>query len=472
MTRIPSPSRRVDVLLVFPPSRTHYSVPPVGLGYLATALRRSGFSVGVLDCTRERLTPAESVRSILERSPGIVGFQTFSYDVPAVRSLAAGVKGADPAIVTVLGGAHPSGTPETTLFDVPSADFAFAGEAETGLVLLARRILRGEPVAAGAIPGLLRREGNAIATNEPLFDENLDGLGVPAWDLIDPRGYASAPQGVFLKSPPAAPVSTSRGCPLPCAFCAGKTLTGPRIRTRSIPAVLDEIELLRRDYGVGEIHVVDDNFTADRERVAAFCEGLASRCPGTAFSFPNGVRLDTLDAGLLRLMKSAGCYSLILGIESGSDRVLRLMRKGLTTERIRRGIALVREAGIEVGGFFILGFPGETREEMGETIRFSRSLGLTSAHFSNFIPLPGTEACRALCERGELGPIDWSRLFYADTPYVPPGLTAAELKSLQRRAYLGFYLRPSVLWGLRRRVRSWSQVRAIARRLADYLFAP
>lgn len=461
----------VDVLLVFPPSRTHYSVPPIGLGFLAAALRRSGFSVGVLDCTRERLAPPAAVRAILARAPRLVGLQAFSYDVPAVRLLAEGVKAAVPAIVTVVGGAHPSGTPETAFADLPHADWAFAGEAETGLVLLARRALRGEPVALDSIPGLLRREGGLTVANEPLFAEDLDALGIPAWDLIDPRGYAAAPQGVFLKSPPVAPVSTSRGCPFPCAYCAGKTLTGARIRTRSIPLVLEEVALLHRDYGVREIHIVDDNFTADRERVAAFCLGLRMRCPGIAFTFPNGVRLDTLDAGVLRLMKEAGCYSLILGIESGSDRVLKLMRKGLTTDRIRHGVALVREAGIEVGGFFILGFPGETPEEMEETIRFSRSLGLTSAHFSNFIPLPGTEAFCALRERGELGAIDWSRLFYADTPYAPEGLSASELKGLQRRAYLGFYLRPAVLWGLRRRVRSWSQGRAIGRRLMDYLFA-
>lgn len=459
----------LDVLLVFPPSRTHYSVPPLGLGYLATALRGAGFSVGILDCTRERLTPAAAVRSVLRSAPRMVGVQAFSYDLPAVRDLAGAVKRADPAIVTVIGGAHPSGSPDTALADVPAADYAFAGEAETGLTLLARRTLRDEPHELAAIPGLLWREGPVTLRNEPLFAGDLDALGLPAWDLMDPRGYVAAPQGVFLKSPPAAPVSSSRGCPFLCAYCAGRTLTGPRIRTRSIPLVLEEIELLWRRYGVREIHVVDDNFTADRSRVEEFCAGLAARCPGIAFTFPNGVRLDTLDAGLLRLLKSAGCYSLILGIESGSDRVLRLMRKGLTTEQIRRGAALVRDAGIEVGGFFILGFPGETRAEMEETIRFSRTLGLTAAHFSNFIPLPGTEAHRALQERGELGPLDWSRLFYADTPYVPPGMTARELKGLQRRAYLGFYLRPAILWGLRRRVRTLSQVRAIARRLGDYL---
>lgn len=460
----------VDVLLVFPLSRTHYSVPPLGLGYLASSLRSRGYGVRILDCTRERLDLPGLLERIREWRPRMVGFQTFSYDFGTVRRALEGVKEVDPDIVTVVGGPHPSGVPVETLEDMSAADYAFRGEGEEGLPLLVGRLFARQDIDLASIPGLVWREDGRVRANGVRFVEDLDSLGLPAWDLMDPRSYQFAPQGVFLKSPPVAPISTSRGCPFQCTYCAGKTLTGARIRKRSIPHVLDEVELLYHEYGAREIHIVDDNFTMFRDRVVEFCEGLHERRLKIHFTFPNGVRIDTLDGELLRLLKQAGCYSMIVGIESGSDRVLKAMKKGLTTETVRRGVALIKEAGIDVSGFFILGYPGETRDEMLQTIAFSRRLGLDAAHFSNFLPLPGTEAAEMLCRQGRLPKVDWSQLFYARVAYVPEGMTAAELKRLQRQAYLGFYLRPSVLWKLRGKIRSWHHVQAIVRRLRDYLF--
>ena len=461
----------MDVLLVFPYSRTHYSVPPLGLGYLATALRRQGFDVQILDCTKERLQLDGFRRRIMDQRPRMVGIQTFSFDFHTVKGELEAVKDIDPAIVTVVGGAHPSGAPDETLSQMPAADYAFRGEGETGLPLLVRACLRGEAIDLRSIPGLVWREDSETRMNEVGYTEDLDGLGQPSWDMIDPRSYQFAPQGVFLKSPPVAPISTSRGCPFQCTYCAGKTLTGVRIRKRSIGHVLDEVELLYHQYGIREIHIVDDNFTMFRDRVFEFCSGLRDRQISLHFTFPNGVRLDTLDRELLAALKQAGCYSMIVGVESGSDRVLKDMKKSLTTEKIRRGVALIKEAGIDVSGFFILGYPGETREDMLQTIAFSQSLGLDAAHFSNFLPLPGTEATEMLRQQGKLPDLDWSQLFYSKVAFVPDGLTAEELKNLQRQAYLGFYLRPGIMWSLKGKVKSWHHVRAIARRLEDYLFS-
>ena len=461
----------MDILLVFPFSRTHYSVPPLGLGYLATALRKGGFDVQVLDCTRERLGAEAFRRRVAELQPRVVGFQTFSYDFHAVQADLEIVKEVNPSIVTVVGGAHPSGAPLETLEQMTAADYAFRGEAEHGLPLLVRSCLRNEAIDLRTIPGLVWREDGEVHLNEVGFIDDLDSLGQPSWDRLDPRAYQFAPQGVFLESPPVAPISTSRGCPFQCTYCAGKTLTGTNIRKRSIPLVLDEVEFLYHDYGIREIHIVDDNFTMFRDRVVEFCDGLQERHLKIHFTFPNGVRIDTLDRELLQVLKQAGCYSMIVGVESGSDRVLKDMKKSLTTETIRQGVALIKEAGIDVSGFFILGYPTETREDMLRTIAFSQSLGLDAAHFSNFLPLPGTEATEMLRQQGKLPELDWSQLFYSKTAFVPEGMTAADLKRLQRQAYLGFYLRPSVLWKLRGKIKSWHHVGAIARRLRDYLFS-
>jgi anaerobic magnesium-protoporphyrin IX monomethyl ester cyclase len=460
----------MDFLLVFPYSKTHYCVPPLGLAYLAGSLRRAGFDVDILDCTKENIRTEELASRLTQFKPRFVGFQLFSYDLPEVRSCIEVTKKVLPDTLVVVGGAHPSGAPDLIFDHLPLVDYAFHGEAESGLVLLGQREIEGRSITNDNIPGLIYRQAGKTLSTPAYFEPNLDNYGLPAWDLINPRDYQNAPQGVFLKSTPVAPISTSRGCPYPCSYCAGKTITGARIRKRSIQSVLDEIEMLHNDYDIREIHIVDDHFTADRKRVLEFCKGLEQRGLHIYFTFPNGVRLDSLDEELLKILKKSGCYSMIVGIESGCDRVLKDMRKKLTVEEIRKGVARVKNSGIDISGFFILGYPTDTRESILETIAFSKSLGLNAAHFSNFLPLPGTPATKQLQQEGKLLDTDASNLFYSRVVYVPEGMTKKELKSLQRRAYLGFYLRPLVLFRLLKKVKGPSHMLAIFKRLSDYLF--
>ncbi|MFC1834154.1 B12-binding domain-containing radical SAM protein [Thermodesulfobacteriota bacterium] len=461
----------MDILLVVPISRSHYVVPPIGLGYLATSLRQAGIDkVGILDCVKEDLASSQLPDTLKGLAPRVIGFQIFSSDFWAVKQSIEIVKEVLPDTTVVIGGPHVSATGIESLKDLPEADYGIAGEAEIGLPMLMKRVLAREHIDKAEIPGLLWRDGSSFRKNDRAIVRELDSLGFPAWDLMAPASYPDAPQGGFYRQTPIAPIASSRGCPYRCAFCGSPVNMGNRLRIRTLEHVFAEMELLYHDYGVREFHFVDDMFNASKSRVLKFCQMLQEKDWGINYTFPNGLRLNTLDEEMLLAMKRTGAYAFTVGIESGSQRILDAMNKQLTLDMIREKVNLITKVGLEPSGFFLLGFPGETKEDMEMTLRFAKSLPLKRAHFSNFLPLPGTEATAKLLGAGEIEPPDWGELAYSKVPYAPKGISKDELKAFQRRAFLEFHLRPRILLKMLGEIRSLFHLRSIIIRSWDYLF--
>jgi len=459
------------IVLVVPISHTHYLVPPTGLGYLATALRQSDFTnITILDCVKERLSFNDLGEHFKKLKPKIVGFQVFSYDFDSVVRSIEILRKVSLETVVLIGGAHVSATSMTVLEEIKGADFGFAGEGEIGLPMLAKRILRDEMIPLEDIPGLIWRNGPSICNNARAGTEDLDSLGFQAWDLMQPVSYNGSPQGGFYKRFPIAPISTTRGCPYLCTFCGSGANMGHKLRLRSMDHVLDEMVMLYNDYRVREFHIIDDMFNYYKNRVFEFCQGIKDRNLDISYTFPNGLRLNQLDREVLQMMKDTGAYAFTVGIESGSQRILDSMKKGLTLKLIEEKINLINSTGLEPNGFFIIGYPGETVDDIKATIQFAKKLKLKRAHFSNFLPLPGTEATRKLIESKEIERPDWGTLFYSKVSYAPKGITRSQLKQLQRRAFLEFHLRPHILLRMLLEIKSINQLRMIIMRAIDYLF--
>lgn len=184
----------------------------------------------------------------------------------------------------------------------------------------------------------------------------------------------------------------------------------------------------------------------------------------------SGLRLDLIDAEVAGLLRKAGCYTATIAIESASQRTLNHMKKNLDLAKVPKQIRILRDAGFHLNALFILGYPTETREDIEETIRFAMSLDVQGAQFSNFLPIPGTEAYEFVKQRGEIEDLDFSKLHTADIPYSPPGMTRRELKWLQRKAFLRFHLRPRVLWAVICKVKSFSHLHYLGRRISEYIF--
>jgi len=241
---------------------------------------------------------------------------------------------------------------------------------------------------------------------------------------MPPDTYPRVPQGVFFREFPVAPVITSRGCPFECGFCSVAALKGKTVRFRSPELIADEIQLLKDQFGVREIQFIDDNFTISRKHVLSVCETMLARNLRIPWTCPNGVRVDTLEDDIIEAMKAAGCYSFSVGLETAAPEMLERMNKHLDLGRALDTINRVVRKGIEVNGFFVLGYPGDSRENIEETIRLARQLPLTRANFMLFTPFPGSREYDRLSRMSDNRYREEAT--FAKVSYVPDGMTAGE----------------------------------------------
>jgi radical SAM superfamily enzyme YgiQ (UPF0313 family) len=299
---------------------------------------------------------------------------------------------------------------------------------------------------------------------------DLDKLPWPDWELLNPAEYPDAPQGGFGKAFPMAPISVSRGCPMACTFCGGKSIYGDGFRTRKIDSVIDEIRMLQTRFGVREIMIQDDNLTYDKPLVLEFCRKIKPLA--IDWNCLNGIRLNPVDEEIAFAMKDAGCYAVGVGIESGSQTILNDMRKGLTLEMIAEKINILKRNKIWITGLFIIGYPTETEEDVLKTIAFANSLPIEKAAYANFLPLPGSPVFDQLRTSGHLDDFDISHMsYYKASKSYSPHLTADDTNRLLRKATLSFYFRPKVLLRMMAQIGSLPNLLHILTRFArNYLF--
>ncbi|MCK4792258.1 MAG: cobalamin-dependent protein [Desulfobacteraceae bacterium] len=434
-----------NILLIHPygsPEKSFSIVPSLGLGYIASALIAKGHHVDIVDCLHKGIKPPILLKIIKDSKPDLIGITIFSlFFYEAKETIDAIKKELD--IPIVVGGPHVSALPELTMRE-SKADFAVIGEGEVTIAELVDVLFSGNKDFS-KVKGIGYKKNGEIKINGRRdLVKDLDAIPFPAWGEIRPEGYPPFPHGTFYKRFPFAPIMTTRGCPYECSFCASSVTWEKSLRKRSPKKIVDEMEFLVKNHGIREFHFEDDNLTVSKEHVMGVCHEILDRKLDIVWSCPNGVRLDCLDRERIDLMKASGCYMLAIGFESGDQGILDRAQKKLDLTRVFETVKMIKNAGIDIMGFFIIGLPLETKETARKTIEFAKKMPIDYAKFHNFVPLPGTPLFREWFNN-QNGQIEWgkSKLF-GDAVFDTSSLSSKELTKLQKRAHLEFYSRPSI----------------------------
>jgi len=412
--------------------------PPLGLMYLASFLREKekDVKIKIIDTRVECQKEGKIKEKIIEFKPDIVGISAITVEAKKMHSIAKEVKEVSRNIPVIVGGPHPTSYPEEVMTD-ENIDYAVIREGEKTFLEIVRCLSSGKKPSR--IKGIYMREnGKLIFTGEPDFIENLDELPFPAWDLVHPENYFKefrfTPVGHKI---PYIGVITSRACPYRCIYC--HNMFGKIPRLRSPLNVADEIEEITKRIGVNEVEVFDDIFNINEERVVNIFEEIMRRNLKLRFSFPNGLRSDRLSRKTLEVMRKGGTYYISFAIETGSPRLQKFIKKNLDLDKAKKAIEDAVSLGIFSNGFFMLGFPTETEEEMKMTVDFALNSPLHTAMFFIVIPHKGTELFN-MCEKNderEAQAFDYFRRWKFLDPLI---------KRVYRNAYIKFYADPKRIW--------------------------
>ncbi len=397
-------------------------VPPLGLAYIAAVLEKEGIEVKILDCVvegqqvglsyngmmRYGLTDEGIEYGITKFKPQLVGVSCLTSNMAwDAHNVCRIVKKYNKDVITVMGGTHPTVRADETLRD-KNITAIITGEGEHSILRFIDIVNMGWDVGR-------------IFSSYPL--ENLDTLPFPARHLLPMDKYmnTNSPHS-GVKRKPFTSMITSRGCPARCAFCTIREMWGTKCRQRSPKNVLSEIEHLVNTYRIKELHFEDDNLTFNKKRAMAIFQGIIDHKWDLSLNSPSGLALFALDEELLEKMAEAGYYSISLPIESGDPSVLKnLMHKNVDLAKAKRLVKKSRELGMKVKGFFILGYPGETKDSMKRTVDFAGSIGLDWAIFFIATPLPGTEM-EVVCRKNNwlVNPdLDFMHSFYIPNIRTP-----------------------------------------------------
>jgi len=416
------------VLLIKPPwyvlQNLRHEEIPLGLCYVAAILRTANHTCLVFDgdmgCGdlgeyEKILTNYEyylealridhpiwaiTQRVINEFEPDIVGITVMTGTYGAAMNVAKLVKKHDPNIPVVVGGPHPSILPQETLREC-CIDVVVRGEGEHTMLEVVNCF--EEEGQLRKVRGISYKERSKIYYNPPRpLIRDLDSLPFPAIDLIyekekyDPKSFGF--------------IFTSRGCPYNCIFCSSSKIWGRRVRFRSAENVVAEIKEVKRSFKTVFFRFNDDSFTVNKNRVFRICDLLMKE--KLDIKWICDTRVDLLSRNLLKKMKDAGCIQVNLGIESGNPKILKLIKKGITLEQARHAINITKDVGVSSHAYFMMGFPGETYEQILDTINFMKKAKPTTSCLSIVTPYPGTELYDIAKKQGLLPRENWASFFH------------------------------------------------------------
>lgn len=358
---------------------------PLGIAYVAAYCEREGHTVQVYDELPESHTSlADTVRAF---KPDVVGISCMTATYTKACQYAREIRAVSPSTPIVFGGVHPTVAVQDTMNNA-FVDFVVCGEGEETFAEFLREDGNSDPYSS--IAGLAyKKDGKIFVNPKRELIKDMDSLPMPARHLF-PMGYYAQrwnwPRGYWYKT---ANMMSSRGCPYDCDFCGSKSMFGRTFRAFNTMKTVDEIEHLVRNYGFECISFSDDTFAINKKRAIEICREVKRRNIKAAYRFQ--LRANTCDEDLIRELKGAGCIHIDIGAESGSDKILKQMKKGITVRQTRDAIAAIKKYGIHTGVTFIIGSPGETMEDVEETRQLANEIDADYTQFFIMTPYPGTE---------------------------------------------------------------------------------
>lgn len=467
--RVERAGKKMRTLLLFPPDkhavRAMYTFqdndntgigvkPPLGPMFVAAYLKqKTDHEIKIIDCQVLRLNEEQIKAAIREYKPDVVGvcaWTDFWYDAWRCIQLA---KEVDPSIHVTVGGPHVGIYSKVTL-EHSGCDSVIVGDGEIPFFWLVNALSNG--YKPDQLPGLhFKEHGVKPGEGEFYIHGDLDSLPHPDRTMLPYQSYHS----VVAKNDYVTTMITSRGCPYKCTFCK---LSFQKVLSRSAADVIAEMKEIAA-LGIKEIEVYDDTFTWSKKRLIDICKGIVEE--GLEFDWAIRDRVSSPTPETMEWLAKAGCKRIHFGIESGSNKTLKTIKKSIDTDQAIEAVALAKKHGIQVLTYFMLGLPGETVEDMRETIRFAKRLDPDYSTFSVTVPYAGTEMYENGLKQGII-PVDfWLEFAKRPTPnFVVPHfweehLNKRQLLDIRDEATRSFYFRPTYVLKQLRQSASIGEVR-------------
>jgi radical SAM superfamily enzyme YgiQ (UPF0313 family) len=439
-------------------------VPPIGLASMAAYLKRRDIDATIIDCYARPNSDRLIRDYLLTEKPAFMGLScTTSTFLDGVR-LAELAKSVLPNLQVVSGGAHVSALKERVLEDFPMIDFVVVGEGEQTL----SELVESGPKEAASVQGVVYRKtgGEVCFTGYRAKGIDLDTLPFPAYEKLE--GYPQAYKLTIFNYPktPNSSCVSSRGCPYACSYC-DRSVFRRSFRYNSAEYMYEHLSYLKERFGVRHVIFYDDQFTFNRKRIEDFTRMLIDH--PLEMTFTCAVRAEHIDFDLLRQMKTAGCWMISLGIETGDENLLAQHRQNANLSLLADKIRLIKQAGIRTKGLLMMGLPGETESSIKKSMDYVFSLPLDDFNLAKFTPFPGSPIYEKIHELGKFDE-DWEKMDCMHFQFVPEGMTRERMEELFQKFYKAHFMRSRVMCGyvtmLWRSPDSWFR---FARNIVDFL---
>jgi radical SAM superfamily enzyme YgiQ (UPF0313 family) len=365
----------MKILLVHPIGNISLKVPPLGIAYIASVLKKNQIETQIVDLNVEELSLSEILK---KRKPNIIGISSILTNATQSFKIAKEIKKISPESFVIIGGPYASMMGKQLLFKHMEVDATLVGEGEFSFLDLVKNFKMKKSIKR--IKGLIFRKKHQIITNLPSNPiEPIDKIPYPAREEMEMDLYKENAGSIF----------TSRGCPYQCTFCS-RPIFGRKWRGHSPNYVLKEINQLIDNYGISTLSILDDNFSFDLDRAIRILDGLIAKKWKLNIYFWNGLRVDQITKSFATKLRKAGCTTINFGVESIAPNVLITIRKGINLKQIEKAIDLTREVGIKTNLFLMIGNPNDTIKTADKIISFVKKTKINGVHLSMAIPILGT----------------------------------------------------------------------------------